>query len=106
MTEKTLESKRGQDLVANLVRNLVNIRTGPTVLWWLALNYWELCKVTSAARVLSDRTIHGDIWRTRVDRRDLASTYVLRPLTITLSQISEYRDHRGIPEYTGEDGGD
>ena len=30
-----LESKRGQDLVANLVRNLVDIRTGSTVHWWL-----------------------------------------------------------------------
>ena len=39
--------------------------------------------------VLSDGTIHGDIQRTGVDGRDLASTYVLHPLTIALSQISE-----------------
>ena len=40
-------------------------------------------------RLLSDRTIHGDIWRTGVDGRDLASAYMLRPLTIALSQILE-----------------
>ena len=47
--------------------------------------------------------------RTGVDRRDLASTYVLRPLTIALSQILEYGVHRvyeAISEYTGEDGED
>ena len=31
-----LRSKRGQDLVANLVGNLVDIQTGSTVHWWLA----------------------------------------------------------------------
>ena len=56
--------------------------------------------------MLSDGTIHGDIRRTGVDGRDLASTYVLRPLMIALSQILEYgvyRVYEGIPEYTGED---
>ena len=40
-------------------------------------------------QVLSGRTLHGDVQRTGVDGRDLASTYVLRPLTIALFQISE-----------------
>ena len=47
--------------------------------------------------------------RTRVDGRDLASTYVLHPLTIALSQISENGVHgvyEDIPEYTREDGED
>ena len=35
--------------------------------------------------MLSDGTIHGDIQRTGVNGRDLASTYMLRPLTIALS---------------------
>ena len=39
--------------------------------------------------LLSDGTIHRDIWRTGVDGQDLASTYVLCPLTMALSQISE-----------------
>ena len=39
----------------------------------------------SQLEVLSGRTLHGDVWRTGVDGRDLASTYVLRPLTIALS---------------------
>ena len=37
--------------------------------------------------VLSGRTLHREVQRTGVDGRDLASTYVLRPLMITLSQI-------------------
>ena len=37
--------------------------------------------------MLSSRTLHGDDRGTGVDRRDLASTYVLRPLMIALSQI-------------------
>ena len=54
--------------------------------------------------MLSDGTIHGDIWRTGVDRRDLASTYILRPLTITfvpdfgVMEITEV--FRSTPEKT------
>ena len=39
--------------------------------------------------LLSDRTIHGVSREPELDKRDLASTYILRPLMIALSQISE-----------------
>ena len=46
------------------------------------------------------------VWRTGVDGRDLASTYVLRPLTITLSQIfgvMEFKEFTKIFRSTPEE---
>ena len=73
------------------------------------INDFEKYPGCSKASVLSGRTLHRVVWRTGVDRRDLASTYVLHPLTIALSQISGNGVHRvceGIPEYSGGDGED
>ena len=59
--------------------------------------------------LLSGRTLHGVVQRSRVDGRDLASTYVLHPRTIALSQIRGNGVHgvyEGILEYTREDGED
>ena len=39
--------------------------------------------------LLSDKTIDGVSGELELDGRDLASTYMLHPLTIMLSQISE-----------------
>ena len=41
------------------------------------------------ALLLNDGTIHGVSGEPEPDGRDLASTYMLRPLMIALSQISE-----------------
>ena len=51
--------------------------------------------------MLSGRTLHGVVWRTGVDGRDLASTYVLRPLTIALSQILGKWSSWSLRRYSG-----
>ena len=51
-------------------------------------------------KLLSGRTLYGEVRRTRVDGRDLASTYVLRPLTIALSQILEKQSSRSLRRYS------
>ena len=59
--------------------------------------------------VLSGRTLHGDVRRTRVDGRDLASTYVLCPSQPRCPKFwgnGVHGVYEGIPEYTREDGED
>ena len=57
--------------------------------WCCTECYTALASTPKPASMLSDGTIHGVSREPELDGRDLASTYMLHPLTIALSQISE-----------------